>query len=269
MTGNPGPSLFWLTVRAIWWRDCIRFFRQRNRVISALATPIVFWLLLGSGFSGSFVPPGADQPQSYLAYFFPGSAALIMLFTAIFSTISVIEDRREGVLQAVLASPAPRDAIVLGKLLGGTTLSAAQALVFCLLAPAAGIPITFNNLLPLLTASLLAGFALTGLGFVFAWPLDSTMGFHALMNIFLMPLWMLSGALFPAAPGSGWVWWAQLVNPVSYSVAALRHALSPDPWAPLPGLPGFSVSLAVTAVFGALLFVAGCLLARTKQGPVQ
>lgn len=261
-------TLFWQAAWAIWWRDCIRFLRQRNRVVSALATPVVFWLLLGAGFSSSFVPPGAAEPQSYLAYFFPGSAALIMLFTAIFSTISVIEDRREGVLQAVLISPAPRQAIVLGKLLAGTTLAAAQALLFTLLAPAAGFELGKQNILPLMLSTALAGFALTGLGFVFAWPLDSTMGFHALMNIFLLPLWMLSGALFPATPQSGWVWWAQILNPVSYSVAALRHALYPEPWASLPGTPGLGISLVVTAGFGAFLFAVSCLLVERRQGPV-
>ncbi|MCX6959291.1 MAG: multidrug ABC transporter permease, partial [Verrucomicrobia bacterium] len=98
--------LLWTPAIAFWWRDVIRFLRQRNRIIGALATPLVFWLLIGSGFGPSFRNPGAaSDAGSYLVYFFPGTLVLIMLFTAIFSTISVIEDRREGFLQGALVAP--------------------------------------------------------------------------------------------------------------------------------------------------------------------
>jgi ABC-2 type transport system permease protein len=219
---------------ALWWRDVIRFLRQRNRIIGALATPLVFWLLLGFGFTGSFQDPtaatNAAHAGSYLAYFFPGTIVLIMLFTAIFSTVSVIEDRREGFLQGVLVSPAARSALVWGKFLGGMTLAVLQGILFCALAPLAGWPLGLGNIGPILLSFMLTGLAMTGLGFLLAWPLDSTQGFHALMNVFLMPLWMLSGALFPVTPASGWVWWAYLLNPVSYSVTAVRQSLSLDPW---------------------------------------
>jgi ABC-2 type transport system permease protein len=251
---NTRPLL--LPAVSLWWRDVVRFLRQRNRIIGALATPVVFWLLLGAGFSGSFVPPGSSEPVSYFVYYFSGTVVLIMLFTAIFSTISVIEDRREGFLQGVLVSPASPCAIVLGKFAGGTTLATLQGLIFCALAPFAGIPLGFQNILPVLVAFLLTGFAMTGLGFIVAWPMESTQGFHAVMNLFLMPLWMLSGALFPAAPGS-WTAWILALNPVTYSVAAVRHALSSDPFAALPGSPSLLFSLVITAAFGALLFLVG------------
>ncbi|MGH7149495.1 MAG: ABC transporter permease, partial [Planctomycetota bacterium] len=109
-------------------REIVRFFRERGRVIGALATPLVFWLFLGSGFGESFRPPGAAEGANYRVYALPGAALLVVLFTAIFSTISIIEDRREGFLQAVLVSPAPRAAIVLGKMLGGSVLATIQAL---------------------------------------------------------------------------------------------------------------------------------------------
>lgn len=243
-----------LPTASLWWRDVLRFLRQRNRIIGALATPLVFWLLLGAGFSGSFVPPGATEPASYFEYYFPGTIVLIMLFTAIFSTISVIEDRREGFLQGVLVSPAPRSAIVLGKFAGGTTLALLQGLVFCLLAPFAGLAPGLQNIIPILASFILCGFAMTGLGFLVAWPMNSTQGFHAIMNIFLMPLWMLSGALFPPTEGS-WTAWILAVNPVTYSVAAVRHALAPNPFAEVPGAPSLELSLAITAVFGIVLFL--------------
>src|SRR6187551_3360220 len=122
-------------------RELVRFVRQRNRIIGALATPLVFWLLIGAGMGRSFQSnlPGGDH---YLRYFFPGTVLMILLFTAIFSTISIIEDRREGFLQGVLVAPVGREAIVLGKVLGGTVLAFGQGLVLLILAPLIGVKMT-------------------------------------------------------------------------------------------------------------------------------
>src|SRR4051812_43813958 len=173
-------------------RELVRFLRQRHRVIGALATPIVFWLLIGGGMGRSF------RGGNYLQFFFPGTVLMILLFTAIFSTISIIEDRREGFLQSVLVAPVSRMSIVLGKVLGGTALAFGQALLFLVFPPlAAPRPPVAGVMLALLFMLVLA-FALTALGFCIAWRMNSTQGFHAIMNLFLMPLWFLSGALFPA-----------------------------------------------------------------------
>src|SRR3954463_9100933 len=180
-------------------RELVRFLRQRHRIVGALATPIVFWLLVGAGMNRSFksdVPGG----ENYLHYFFPGTVLMILLFTAIFSTISIIEDRREGFLQGVLVAPVGRQAIVLGKILGGTILAFGQGLIFLLLAPTVGIHLTFATLAMSMIMMLIVSFALTGLGFCIAWRMSSTQGFHAIMNLFLMPMWFLSGALFPPRP---------------------------------------------------------------------
>lgn len=268
LSGGLTRSPLWLPSVSLWWRDVLRFLRQRNRIISALATPLVFWLLLGAGFAESFRPPGETGDASYLRYFFPGTIVLIMLFTAIFSTISIIEDRREGFLQGLLVSPAHPSSIVLGKLLGGTTLAVGQGLLFCLLAPTAGLPLGPANILPILLSFTLCGLAMTGLGFLFAWPLDSTAGFHALMNIFLMPLWMMSGALFPVTPAAGWAYWVTVVNPVTYAVASVRHALQANPWAGLEGLASPVWSLAITGAFALALFLAGLLLVHRRKGPL-
>jgi len=249
---------------AFWWRDVIRFLRQRNRIIGALATPLVFWLLVGSGFGPSFRnPAAAAHAGSYLAYFFPGTLVLIMLFTAIFSTISVIEDRREGFLQGALVAPLSPAAIPLGKFLGGTTLAVLQAGLFCVLAPLAGIPIGLHQVLLLIPALVLVGLAMTGLGFLVAWPMDSTQGFHAIMNIFLMPLWMMSGALFPMPAGTGWLYWVGLLNPVSYGVTAIRAAFSTGPGTFIPA--GYLAGLGVTALFAALMFAISVRLVAQRS----
>ena len=121
-----------LAIYTLWRRDIARFLRQRSRIVGALGTPVVFWILLGSGLGSSFSVGTLGVPAGgYLEYFYPGTLALILLFTAIFSTISVIEDRHEGFLQGVMVAPVPRIAIVLGKLLAGTTLALLQAVLSC------------------------------------------------------------------------------------------------------------------------------------------
>lgn len=256
----------WLPAVALWRREIVRFLRQKNRVIGALATPLVFWLLIGSGVGPAFRLPGLPADMTYLAYFFPGTVVLILLFTAIFSTISVIEDRREGFLQGVLVAPVAPEAIVLGKFLGGMTLAAGQALLFCLAAPLAGLPFDLAVLLRLIPALLVVGFGLVGLGFLIAWPLDSTQGFHAIMNVFLMPLWMLSGSLFPAASDS-WMRYAVGLNPVAYGTAAVRRAFYGDA-VPLGMVPSYATAMIVSSAFAAAMFLLSVWLVRRKRTSV-
>src|SRR5687768_5167614 len=138
----------WLPALSLARREWVRFLRQRHRVIGALATPVVFWLLIGLGMGRSFRAEGLSGAggDNYLQFFFAGTVVMILLFTAIFSTISIIEDRREGFLQSVLVAPVPRVAIVLGKVLGGTALAFGQGLVFLLLGPVAGVKFTAGGL---------------------------------------------------------------------------------------------------------------------------
>ena len=157
-------NYFVLPALTLWWREMVRFFRQRDRVVGALVTPIVFWLLLGFGLGKSFKTPSAPEGHGYLEYFFAGTLVMILLFTAIFSTISVIEDRREGFLQAVLVAPVGRFAIVLGKILGGTTLAFVQGLLFLVLAPLLGLHLSVASLAWLAVVMFLISFALDRTG---------------------------------------------------------------------------------------------------------
>src|SRR6266850_2722672 len=133
--GGAGGLL--LPAFSLWWREIVRFYRMPTRVVGVIASPVMFWLVLGSGF-GSSLRTGS---RNYLEYFFPGALIMIVLFTSIFAMMSVIEDRREGFLLSVLVAPVSRAAIFLGKVLGGTSLSAIQGLIFLALAPAIGIHI--------------------------------------------------------------------------------------------------------------------------------
>lgn len=231
----------------------MRFFRQRTRIVGALGQPLIFWVLFGAGLQGSFTGPGG---VSYQEYFFPGVAVMIVLFTAIFSTISIIEDRREGFLQGVLVAPVPRLAIVLGKVLGGTVLAVLQTLLFLVigpllafigLSPEISTGLTAANFLPVVGWLTLLGVALTGLGYLIAWPMDSTHGFHAIMSVFLLPMWLLSGAVFPATE-SGWLNLIVRLNPLTYGVAGLRRLMAADA-ASVVHLPSGLVCGTVTGLF--------------------
>jgi ABC-2 type transport system permease protein len=249
-----------LAVYTLWRRELTRFFRQPSRIAGAVATPLIFWLLIGSGLSGSFRLPGGPEHVDYLEYFFPGTIVLVLLFAAIFSNISVIEDRREGFLQGVLVAPIGRASLVAGKVLGGSTLAWLQGIVFLALAPAAGIRLTVSSLLAAAGVLAVLAVSLSALGFAFAWKLDSVQGFHAIMNVVLMPMWMLSGAFFPASGAPGWLAALMRLNPLTYGIAALRHAFYGAALG--EGMPGAALSLTVTLAVGLAAFSLGLLATR-------
>jgi ABC-2 type transport system permease protein len=220
-------------------REIVRFLRQRGRVAGALGTPVLFWLVLGSGFGASLSGAGASSNAGYLAYFYPGMLTLVVLFTAIFASISIIQDRTEGFLQGVLAAPVSRLAIVLSKVLGGAALGLGQGMLLLALAPLAGLPLGFGQAIQACGVMALTAVALSALGFLFAWGTDSVQGFHAIMNLVLFPMWLLSGAFFPEAGAAVWLKWIMRANPLSYGLAALRSALEgPGPANPAELAPG-------------------------------
>lgn len=218
-------GFFWAPLGALWWREVVRFLRQPGRVVGALGTPVLFWMFLGWGVGDAFRVPGRLEEEGYLQFFFPGTLLMIVLFTAIFSTITIIEDRREGFLQGVLVAPVHPWAVVLGKILGGATLAFGQGLLFFGLAPAAGLSWTWSGLAAASGLLALAAVALTGLGFVFAWQSSSVQGYHGIMNLVLFPLWLLSGALFPKETAVAWMKWIMVCNPLSYGLDGLRAAM--------------------------------------------
>lgn len=268
-------------------REIVRFLRQRNRIIGAIGQPIIFWLLFGTGLTGVFSAGGsgqaAGQGGSFTVYFFPGTLLLIVLFTAIFATISIIEDRNEGFLQSVLVSPVPRWSMVLGKVLGGTILAVGQAMLFLLLGYFVGITLDLVQILSIFALLVVTGIGLTSLGFWLAWRMDSTQGFHAVMNLLLMPMWLLSGAFFPIPTREGAVSTGQLVlswvmtlNPVTYALGAIRRIMHAETAPPsLMGgetadafwLPSLPLGVTITVLFAIGMFVLACRAAeKTRRG---
>jgi len=251
-----------LPVYTLWRREIVRFLRQRSRVSGALAQPLVFWLLLGGGLNASFQPAGTPSGTSYVQYFYPGTIALILLFTAIFATISTVEDRQAGFLQGVLVAPVPRWSITLGQALGGTTLAVGQAFLFLLLAPLVGIPLSFASVLATVGVMLLIALSLTSLGLLIAWRMESTQGFHAIMNLILIPIWLLSGAFFPAHGAPAPLALLMHLNPLTYGMAALRRCLYLGNPAAVGHVPAMLPSLFILTGFGLAAFWAAVRMAN-------
>jgi daunorubicin resistance ABC transporter membrane protein len=251
-------------IGALVGRDLRRFFRQPSRVVGSLAQPLILWAVLGAGLGGSFRPGGSGEVD-YLQYFYPGVVVLTMLFTAIFSTISVIDDRHHGFLQAVLAAPTTRTALVLGKTLGGVAIASLQAGALVLLAPLAGFSLGDIDW-PLLLVVLPTGaIGFTALGFAMAWWIDSTQGYHALMSVALIPLWMLSGAMFPGRGTGRVVGTLMAIDPMTYTVDAVRRAFhgSHVP-SSLLATGSATVDVFVVAGFAVVAVLAAVVLCRRR-----
>ncbi|MCA9257388.1 MAG: ABC transporter permease [Phycisphaerales bacterium] len=230
-------------------REITRFLRQRSRIIGAVGTPLIFWLLFGGGIGSSFKVE--QLGESYLEYSYPGAIASILLFTAIFSMISIIDDRSEGFMQGVLVAPVSRMAIVLGKVAGASILAVGQAAVFLLLAPVAGLKPGLLEIVGTFAAMILLSIAVCGLGFWMAWRMESTQGFHAVMNVVLMPMLALSGAFFPMSGASRAIVWLMRLNPMTYGVSLIRAALlgkGVDEATGLSVMTALGVTLAFTVV---------------------
>lgn len=244
-------------VYALWHRELVRFVRDRSRLTGSLMQPIIFYLMFSGALYGSFKPYGME----YSVYFFTGTLAMITMFTAIFSTITVIEDRKEGFLQGVLISPVPRSSIALGKILGSATLSFGLAAVFLALAPFTGIGMTWDRVLPTIGMLALLSVAVAGLGFSLAWVMDSTAGYHGIMMVFLMPMLMMSGAFFPIEDAHWLISWVRHVNPMTYGVGALRHAVQGE----VQGCPSFAVCLIGSVVFAVAMFALGTFVVTRRS----
>lgn len=255
-----------LCVFTLWQREIVRFLRQKSRVVGAVVPPFLFWILIGSGVGTSFQGGGTSSAMNYKTYFFPGTLLLIVVFTSIFSSISLIQDRQEGFLQSVLVAPVSRMSLALGKILGGTSLALIEAAAFLAVATLLGTPLRAAVLGQTLLILAVISFGVTAVGFFFAWQMDSIQGFHAVMNLMLMPAWLLSGSLFPAHGAPVWLSILMRLDPLHYALASLCQSLG-DPWnasAPLSA----PLAVVVTLGFSAAAFLACALVAsrRTIKG---
>ena len=211
-------------VSIVWRRELIRFRTDRLRAITSLVQPVLFLFVLGTGLSrlaSRGLPAGVD----FRTFIYPGVLAMSVLFTAIFSAASIVWDREFGFLREMLVAPVRRWAIVVGKCLGGATVATFQGLIFLALAGVAHVPYDPVLLLTLVAELLLLSFTLTAFGVMMAARIKQIQAFMALTQLFVLPLFFLSGALYPLNGLPAWLTVLTRIDPITYVVDPMRHAV--------------------------------------------
>lgn len=206
------------SIYIIWWRDIKRYFEDKYRLVSSAALPIMYLFILGGGMAPAF-RAGETGYQSFL---FPGIIGMTILFTGVFFAFSIIWDREFGFLKGVLVAPIPRWAIAVGKSLSGTTIASIQGLIILLLAPLVGVNLNFTQILEITLIMIVTAFAMASIGIMIAARMKSHEGFQAIMSFLLMPLFFLSGAMFPLNGVPAWLLALSHLDPLTYGVDALR-----------------------------------------------
>ncbi|HET9093130.1 MAG TPA: ABC transporter permease, partial [Acidimicrobiales bacterium] len=187
----------------VWHRELLRFSRDRTRMITSLVQPVLFLFVLGTGLST--IARTSDIGVSFKTFMFPGIIGMTVLFTAVFSAISIVWDREFGFLREMLVAPVARWAIVLGKCLGGASVATAQGIVFLALAGAVGVPYNPLMLLAIIGEMALMAFTLTGFGVLLASRMQQMQSFQVVVQFFVMPMFFLSGAMFPLVGLPAWL----------------------------------------------------------------
>jgi len=218
-------SLF--VIYTIWLREAKLTTRERARIIATVAQPILYLGILGKGISSGMRLTSAGNVE-YIKFMYPGVIGMSILFTSIFSAISIIWDREFGFLKEVLVAPVARWAVALGKTLGGATVALIQVAILICIAPLVGISLSVQVVLELLFLAFLMSVAVTSLGVIVASKMESMASFQMVMNFLVMPLYFLSGAMFPMASAPGWMKALMAVDPLTYGVDAIRNVVFSD-----------------------------------------
>ena len=232
-------------------RELIRQVRQPSRIVASIVTPLLVWVFFVGGFSSAV---GQETDQNLTAYMIPGVASLTVMFASIFASISLIQDRHDGVLRAALISPAPRWSIVVGKVGAGALVAMVQGLVVLASLPFLGVEMSVLGVVGACVGLGLISVALIGLGLGLAWIVDSSQGFHGIMNGVLMPLWLTSGAVFPINEAAGWLKVVAMANPLSWAHSAIRGSL---------GMTGIEGAPAGLDWLISAMFAGGCVVLAT------
>jgi ABC-2 type transport system permease protein len=203
----------------VWKRELIRFRRNRLRILTSLAQPVLFLFILGTGLS-SIIPTAAHF--NFRTFMFAGVLGMTVLFTSIFSAISIVWDREFGFLREMLVAPVHRWTLVLGKCLGGATVATIQGAIMLALAGLVGVPYNPVMLLVLLLEMMLTAFALTAFGVMLAARISDVQSFQVVTQLFVLPMFFLSGAVFPITKLPAWLGVLSKLDPLSYAVDPLR-----------------------------------------------
>jgi len=211
-------------VGVVWRRELIRFRTDRLRAITSLVQPFLFLFVLGTGLS-TLASRGMPPGLSFKTFIYPGVLAMSVLFTAIFSAGSIVWDREFGFLREILVAPVSRGSIVIGKCLGGATIATFQGIIFLALAGFAHVPYNPELIVTLIGELLLLSFTLTAFGVMMAARIKQFQAFMAVTQMLVLPLFFLSGALFPLAGLPAWLTVLTRIDPITYAVSPMRQAV--------------------------------------------
>ena len=247
-------------VGTIWIREMLRFYRQRSRLVGMFVQPLLYLGLVGVGISNAMSFRGAPPGVNYLQFMFPGILGMSVLFTSMFGGMSIIWDREFGFLKEVLVAPVPRWAVAVGKVLGIATQAMIQTLILLLLTliPSLNVSFTFMGVLKTLLAAFLISCTIGSFGIAIASRLESMEGFQMVSNFLLMPMFFLSGAMYPLNNLPAWMAALTKIDPLTYGVDALR-AIAYERTEAAKFLVQFNLGLdlAVLVVLAALLTSTG------------
>jgi ABC-2 type transport system permease protein len=209
-------------VAVVWRRELIRFARDRTRMVTSLIQPVLFLFILGTGLSAI---ARNTAGVSFRTFMFPGIIGMTVLFTSVFSAMSIVWDREFGFLREMLIAPVHRWAIVLGKCLGGMTVATVQGIVFLALCGTVGIPYAPVMLVELVGIMALVSFSLTAFGVLLASRIQQMQSFSVVVQFFVMPMFFLSGAMFPLTGLPSWLSALTKLDPLTYAVDPIRRAV--------------------------------------------
>lgn len=209
-------------IKVVWFRELLRFWKDRPRLIAGLAQPVLYLFVMGTGLS-SMVPTTSGVP--FRVFLFPGVLCMAVVFTCFFSAGSLVWDRELGFMREMMVAPVRRSTILIGKCLGGMTAGTIQGLMMLAIGALGGVPLNLGTVATLFVELLLVCFALTAFGVAIAARMKSIQGFMAIMQMVPMPLFFASGALYPLRGLPGWLEVVTRFDPLTYAVAPLRAAV--------------------------------------------
>ena len=251
---------------AIWLRELIRFVSERARIVGALGQPLIYLAIMGTGFGATFRSAAVPTGFSYLQFMYPGVLGMTVLFTAMFSAISIIWDREFGFLKEILVAPVARVSIVAGKVAGGATVATLQGVLLLILAPIVGVHLGLAQIFGIALIMLLAAASLTSLGLIIASRMATMEGFQVVMNFLVLPLWLLSGAFFPLRGLPLWMTVLTRIDPLTYAVDALRGMVyAGSPLAPALVVHPFRLNVAIILLFLAVTLTAAIVTFRSRE----
>lgn len=235
-------------IYGLWYREILRYWREKSRIISSFMLPVLWLLVFGSGMRGVELA----GTQNYQTYLFPGIVAMTLLFTSVWSGISIIWDREFGFFKEIMVAPVSRTSIVIGKALGSGTSALIQGFILLPLSFLVGVHLSPMSFLILIPTMILISIGLVCIGLFIASMITSMEGFNFIMSLVIMPMFFTSGALFPLTSAPDWLRGFSYVNPLTYGVDILRWGTFGEASSLLP----IYIEFIILALFAAAMIVA-------------